>query len=271
MKLSPWTFIISGALLAIIPVVYFLFQYYLPNVEQAKLYEEYEAALQVEANKMPAATERVENAKEEVMRVSDEWQEIVARRTPPSSVGAGGIDLSVNPYQLTIDARKFRNNVQRAVNAQVKRGGVLVIAGPYVSDPPEDPGQVLPTYFNYPTSPYPVAVFDLGTVTVRGTWNEIQQNVRGWASMPNYLAVTDGLAITGTSPELTATYNVTVVAFIRGKEITPGIQPNVPEGVTLAGAQQGGGPAFGGPPAGIGGGPAGMPGPPAGAPAGIAR
>ena len=62
--------------------------------------------------------------------------------------------------------------------------------------------------------------------------------------MPNYLAVADGLQITGTTPTMTGRYNLSIVAYIRGDKIAP----PVPEG----GASGGGAPAPRG--TGIGGG-----------------
>lgn len=263
MKLSGLTWAVVGFCVFLIAVCYAAFQHVLPNLNQKKAYDDWKVLLETEANKQSRAEQRVEDAIEDVQTASDEWQEIVATRTPPADVTAGGINLAANRYQLTVDAFKFRNNVQAAVNNQIKRGGVEVVVGPRVPDPPTEPGEVLPTYFNYPTTPYPVAIFDLGTVTVRGTWSEISQNVRSWATMPNYLAVTDGLQVSGTSPELTATYNVTVVAFIRGKKIAPEILAAAPGGAAPAA------PGFGAPPAG-GGAPAGFrpPGAPPGMPTG---
>lgn len=102
-------------------------------------------------------------------------------------------------------------------------------------------------YFNYPAMGHPVAVFNLGTITVRGTFSQISDNIRSWTNMPNYLAVADGLQITGTSPVMTGTYNLTVVAFVRGKKIAPA----VPEG---SGGGAGGTSQAGGGGAGAGGG-----------------
>lgn len=64
--------------------------------------------------------------------------------------------------------------------------------------------------------------------------------------MPNFLAVADGLQITGTSPVLTGTYNLTMVAFIRGDRVFP----RVPDGVA---APAGGAPGPGGAPGAPGG------------------
>lgn len=219
MKLSPLAIFMLGLMVAVIAIGFGLFQHYLPNMADAKAYAEWGEKLDTEGNKMPQAIKRVEDARRQVKEISDKWQQTVAVKTPPSSVAAGGINVAVNPYDLTVDARTFRNNVQIAVNRQLRTGGITVLAGPSVPVPPDDPESLLSSYFNYPGSPYPVAIFDLGQVTVRGTFAQISENIRAWSRMPNYLAVADGLVITGTAPELTASYNVTLVAFVRGKKI----------------------------------------------------
>ena len=141
---------------------------------------------------------------------------------------------------MTHKVRKFRDEVQRDVNRQMRKGGVLVINGPTVPMPPEDPAAVVASYFNYPAANTPVAIFDLGQVTIRGTFDQIAANIQAWSDMPNYLAVADGLSISGTSPNLTATYNVSVLAFLRGKELAPDTAFVAPAADTGAGGGGGG-------------------------------
>lgn len=224
MKLSAITYWVMGFAVCAIAICFGYFHWFKPNMDQAKLYDDWKASLIAEENRMQAAQNRVEEAEAFVAESSDRWQQIVDLKTPPTDVGSGGINLAVNRLQLTVDAMKFRNSVQRAVNSQLKRGGVTVVQGPYVREPSDDPNAVMSEYFNYPGTSYPVAIFNLGSVTVRGTWSQISQHVRSWADMPRYLAVADGLTVTGTSPELTATYNLTLVAFIKGKQIAPSVQ-----------------------------------------------
>ena len=262
MKLSPIAIFLLGLMLGVIGLSYGLFQHFLPNTNDANTYRAWGEKLDAEGAKMPQAIKRVENAKELVEEISDKWQVTVSRKTPPSSVAAGGINVAVNPYDLTVDARTFRNNIQRHVNAQMKTGGVTVIVGPEVPMPPDDPETIMASYFNYPGSQYPVAIFDLGQVTVRGTFNQISENIRAWSRMPNYLAVADGLVITGTAPNLTATYNVTLTAFVRGKKIGAPIESARTQAVgSVAGAAGAGAAAGAIPPVpGAGLAPAGAPG-----------
>jgi hypothetical protein len=252
MKLSPWTIVILGLSIAIMATGIGLSRF-LPNMEEAEMQREYGDQLIREASKQRAANQRVEKAIAKVNAMASQWQTVVARKTPPQDVRQGGINLAVNRWQLVHDAVDFRNSVQRAVNAQMRRGGVTVVQGPTIPDPPASASQVVEGYFNYPAIKFPVVIFDLGRVTVRGTYAQVLENVRSWSTMPNYLAVADGLTLSGTSPEITGSYAVTLVAFIRGDKVSP----PVPEGsVTL-----------GGPAEGVSSGPGGAPGVP-GAPAG---
>ena len=197
-----------------------------------------------------------------VNRAAQDWNAVVATKTPSNSLANNGIDLNVNAYQLTVDSLKYRNNVQRAFNHQLHAGGVKVVAAPEIPFPTDSAKDILANYYNYPAFGFPVVLWELGSVTVSGTYQQITANMRAWSSMPRYLAVADGLVLTGTSPNLTGTYNVTLVGFLKAKTVTP----TPPEGAAptnAGGPPQGmGGPgAPGGPPQSIGrGGPGGPPG-----------
>lgn len=245
MKLSGWTIILLSLCLGLSVISYALFQVYLPNEEAKANMEAYKEQLRVEAGKQNQADNRVKEAIAMVEKAADAWNVYVATKTPPSSLAAGGIDLYRNPYQLIVDSRKFRNNAQRAFNAQLRRGGVTIVSAPEIPQPTENEADILSEYYNYPAFKYPVVVWDLGAVTVTGTYAQIMQNVRAWRSMPHYLAVADGLSISGTSPNLTGTYNVTLVGFIKGSQIYP--DPSVQMVSTGSG---GGGAVGGGPSAG---------------------
>lgn len=193
---------------------------WIPNNEDARLRREVAEKYEAEERNLPGAKKRLEDAKAMVQAKADEWQKIVASRTPPN------IDLGKQAWQLAVDTQKYRNDIQIAVNHQVKTGGVLVIAGPTVPLPDEDASKIVASYFNYPAIPFPVVIFDLGTITVQGTYEQIKENVSAWSSMPNYLAVADGLTLNGSGSVLTASYSVSMVGYIRGKKL----YPVVPEG-----------------------------------------
>ena len=239
MKLSSLPIILIGLAVGVVVLSYAFFWEYKPNMDQAQFNTDQARLLETEANKMPLAKKRVALAEQMVREREAAWSAIVATRTLPAALGQGGINLNQHAWQLVIDARKYRNNAQRAVNAQLKKGGVTVVNGPAVPFPDETAPTILANYFNYPAVPFPVVIFDLGTVTVRGNYSQIANHVRAWSTMPNYLAVTDGLQITGTSPQLTATYNLSVVGYIE----VDALYPAVPEG---GGAAPGGGGGGGG-------------------------
>lgn len=260
MKLSPITIIILGIAVAVIALSYGFFWQVIPNLAEAHNFDQSRQTLQDAADQLPAANKRVAQAKALVEKSAAEWQDISAVRTPPQDISQGGISLAVNAFQLSVDTQKFRNSVQKAVNARVRIGGVKVVNGPYVTGPAVDEpaSQLLANYYNFGQYPFPVVIFDLGTVTVQGRYEQILANVRAWKNMPHYLAVTDGLQITGTSPILTGTYNLQIVGFIRGKDIFPNVPEQAATSATGGRGGFGGGPGgpggFGGGPGGFGGG-----------------
>ena len=259
MKLSFWTIIIMAISIAVGVLAFGYFHQYAPTATATEYYTTYKSQLDTEAAKANKAKQRVEKAKAAVREKDAAWQRYVATRTPEPAVERGGVSLAVNPYQLTVDTLKFRDSIQRAVNNQVKRGGVKVVQAPFVRSlktTDESGAEVLADFYNYPGIRFPVVLLDFGTVTVSGTYAQIMANVLSYKSMPHYLAVTDGLSISGTSPNLVGTYNLSVVGFIRGKQIFPTAAtaatapgapgaPGVPGAPGLAGAP----PSFrGGPP-----------------------
>jgi len=250
MKISPLTIYIIGASFFVAIVSFGFFMKYLPNSQEAEMYQQNLEALQAEANKLPKAEKRREEALQMVADTSAKWRQVVATKTPSNNVNTGGISLAVNAWQLSVDTRKFRNNVQRLLNTQLRKGGVEVVNGPYIPGIEDNvrASDILASYYNYPALPFPVVIYDLGQVTVRGTYEQITAHVRAYSSMPQFLAVADGLAITGTSPNLTGTYNLQLVGFIRGNNIFPGL----PEGAGGGqGGAQGGMMGMGGPPMGM--------------------
>ena len=242
MKLSAWVIYIIGLAVAIIALSFGYFHQYAPNTAEAKLYNDRAAELEEQAALQKKAEKRVKDAVALVNESSLKWKKVVGAKTPATSVNAGGIDLAVNHWQLSVDTQKFARNVQRAVNKQIHTGGVKVLEGPTVSVPDVNApvNGLLASFYNYPAFPYPILILDLGQVTVEGTYAQILANVRSYSAMPRYLAMADGLSLTGTDDKLTGTYRVQVVGFIRGSSI----YPSVPEGT--AAAVTGGAGGFGG-------------------------
>jgi hypothetical protein len=259
MKLSAWVIYVIAISISIVVLCFGLLNQFMPNKQEAEMLAANYEELRAVAAQRPQADRRVDDAMAMVEGEAAKWRAYVATRTPPSSVEQGGISLAVNPMQLAADTRRFRNSAQRAVNAQLRRGGVEVVNGPTVPflDEAVPVNQIPATYFNYPAINFPVVIWEFGTIQVRGSLKQIFDHVRAWSTMPNYLAVTDGLRIDQVSPEeATASYNLVVVGFVRGSDIYPTV-PEIGAGAAAAagGAPGGFGGFGGGPPGGFGGGP----------------
>lgn len=240
-KIGAMPILAIGFAVGVVGLAFGYFRHYDPNMQTAKIREDEAGKWETEARKLPAANAKRKKAKEDVQKDADTWQKVVAVRTPAADLAGGGIDISQNPIQLTVDTRKYRNSVQTWVNRQVKHGGVVVdYGGDAIPMPGEDASTIVANYFNYPAMPFPVVIYDLGQVRVHGTWGQIQENIRGWSQMPNYLAVADGLTLDGTGTILNATYNVTIVGYIRGDKISPSV-PDL-AGAALTSAAGGGAP-----------------------------
>lgn len=239
-----WFIFISFSLIVLSAA---LFRFWIPNQETAQNKVSVHNAYVAEVNKLNAAVKKKQAAVDAIKVAQAGWLPYVATKTPPRSLAEGGINVNVNQYQLLLDTKKYRDSVQTALNAQLKTGGVKVISGPRIPGVTDQdaPNGVLASYYNYPSAPFPVVIYDLGQVSVQGTYEQILANVRAWSNMPNYLAVAHNLSLTGTAPQLSATYDLSLVGYIK----YDGIYGTVPDGGTAAPAAGvgGGAPSQGGP------------------------
>jgi hypothetical protein len=280
--LVPRTIWLIGISLSLVVLSLSFIRYWMPNDEEAKMKIANANALIEEANKGKKVAKKKLEAVVAIRKAEQDWIPYVETRTPIADVASGGINVNVNPMKLLLDTKRYRNNVQRAINKQLLYGGVVVVSGPEipgVSDS-DDPNALLASYYNYPAVPFPVNIYDLAPVTIRGSYDQIMKHVRAWATIPRYLAVAHNLAITGTAPTLTATYDLSVVGYVRydgvyapvplvtgggaggSASVGGGSSFGRPGGGPPSGGRQSGigGPPTGGPPAGIGGRPGGPPG-----------
>lgn len=236
MKLMSFTIWIIGISLALVLLCVGYFQFYQPNMTEARYNSEQADKLAAEGAKLASMKKKVQEAIQLRTDAVNTWQEIVMEKTPPTDLHNAGIDLSVNRYQLTVDVLLFRNRLQEKINHQIHMGGVKVLSGPVVPDFPSDPSTIIEAGFGYPTNKFPVRVFDFGRVRVQGTREQIRENVEGWTRIPNLIAVADGLTIEGTSPTFTATYTLSVLMYVRAKDVFPPL----PSGASNGGGANGG-------------------------------
>lgn len=239
MAISPLTCWIAALSVGGAALSYGYFYNYAPMKAEEAAWIKNKEELESVISKKGQADNRVQKVAEQIVVRLGEWRDIVAVQTPGEGAANGGIDLSVNPWQLVINARSYRNRIQAQMNEQVKVGGVDVINGPVVPAFSQSATNIVESNFNYPAKPYPMLMLNLGQVSVRGTFEQISANFNAWNKIKRYLAVCDGLQFSGTSPNLSATYNVYLLGYIRGDKIGA----TVPEGGAPAG---GGAPAAGG-------------------------
>ncbi|MEQ1934543.1 MAG: hypothetical protein ABL962_11825 [Fimbriimonadaceae bacterium] len=223
MKIGALPILSIGFAVGLIFWAFGYFHNWAPNLETAGKLKDAAVAYELEANRHDEAYKKYEQARAIVLEKSAEWQKYVARKTPSGDLGSGGINLGVSSWQLVNDVPKFTDSIQKAVNTQSRVGGVTVLQGLEVPSAGTDSKRILSDYFNYPALPYPVVMWNLGTIQVRGTYEQIKANAAAWKDMPNYLAMSDGLQITGVAPKLTGQYNVVLVGYIRGKTIFPAV------------------------------------------------
>jgi len=226
MKVSGWVIICIALAFGLCTLAFAWWDVYQPNETAAGYMANYLGQLDTQAGHKAAAEARVRTAIKMVGDASKDWDVYVDSKTPANSLPQG-INIMENPYQLVVDSPKYRNSAQRAFNTQLRVGGVKIVSAPQIPDPGLSEADILASYYNYPGFSFPVVLWELGSVTVTGTYAQIMKNVRSWSNMPHYLAVVDGLKLDGTAPILTASYNVTIVGFIKAKSMYPTTPSNV--------------------------------------------
>ncbi|MCH8274882.1 MAG: hypothetical protein IH851_08830 [Armatimonadetes bacterium] len=226
-RLSPITFIICGAvLIAITWGGFWFFSIDKTRKEVAYWKEQNELLDDITSREsQDDARERVKLAYEMVQAAEVQWKEIAEKRTP----SVGRFNLSGNRWQATVEARRWHGEVERDLKRWIAGSGVTLTGpvedgqlGPFVPYPTELPNELVEFYFNFPALEFPVAIWDLGTLTVEGTWEQITNHVRSWSDIPGYVASVRGLAITGTGRRLEATYGLVVIAYINTPEVFGG-------------------------------------------------
>jgi hypothetical protein len=233
MKISPLTIFVWCIAISMIAITYGLSKRD-PIMKTTENWVKYRDSMAAEQRKWRLAVKKVQDATTLAKATVVEWQNIAGAHTLPTVPDPNGIDLTLDGWRLAMEMSNYRNKLQAMVNAQVKAGGVTVVQGPVVPTPPAEGDRIISGYFNYPPLTTPVLVFNLGNITVTGTYQQITDNVKAWSRMPHFLAVADGLRLNGTSPRLTGNYAVTIVGFVKVPTdplgVPKGIFPPLPEG-----------------------------------------
>jgi hypothetical protein len=227
-KVSGYVWVVCGVVLMAVTWAGFWWLKIGPEREEIKAYREVNQKLDTIISKQSqeAARKRVADALQAVNEAQIEWKRIAETKTP----SRGRFNLLDHRWQLTVNARQWHSNVERDLKQWIARSGVRVLAptneageiGPFVPYPTDNANELVEFYFNYPALPYPVAIWDLGTITVEGTYDQIVRHVRSWNDIPGYIASVRGLSIEGTNNRLRGRYNLVVVAYVNSDNVSGG-------------------------------------------------
>jgi hypothetical protein len=230
-KLSALTYIVVAAVLIAVTWAGFWLQKIGPDSTEIGYWQEQNEKLDTIIS--PASQKRAQNRVREALQKKYEaelnWKRVVEARTPPESQ----INMIPHRWQVVVDARRWHGRVERDVNAWFRKTNVrlidpLVVTVPY---PTDRPNELIQYYFNYPAFPFPICIWDLGVITVEGSYERIMAHIRSWSRMPNYIASVRGLSLTGTGNSLRGTYGLTLLAYVNTKEVSggPGANGGVPD------------------------------------------
>lgn len=250
-RLSPITFFVCGLVLILVTWAGFWFFSISKTRTEIGYWEKHVAELRqiASAESQKAAQERVRTALEKVSEAEQEWKLIADTRTP----SMGRMNLMTHRWQSTVDVRKWHSQVEADLRSWIQKSGVRILqpvqnaeVGPFVPYPTDLPNELVEFYFHYPAIPFPVCVWDLGTITVEGTYDQITNHVRSWTKIPGYVAMVRGLGITGTGSRLRGSYNLVVVAYVNTEYVFGGAEqsgriPDLSAPAQGAGGQQGSG------------------------------
>ncbi|MGI8922659.1 MAG: hypothetical protein ACR2HJ_01235 [Fimbriimonadales bacterium] len=222
-RLNPITFVVAGVALILTTIAGFYFLKIRPEQEEMGYWIRKNQKLDeiISEGSKTAAVERVREAMTKVRDAESAWKLIAQRRTP----SAGQINLTPQRWQLVVNTRRWHGRVEADLRKWIRRGGVRLVSpagGIQVPFPTDMPNELVQYYFNYPAFPFPIAIWDLGAVTVAGTYDQIMSHVKSWSAIPHYIASVRGLSLTGSGSRLQATYGLTLVVYINTQFVSGG-------------------------------------------------
>jgi len=167
--------------------------------EPGETKEEKEAGLN---QRRKEAKAKLEDAKKQVQVAEAKWARYDRRLMPDINLSLGSILASKQLWneQLFVLGNKLNKFLEADHNVQVVQSGITLPA------PSTDPSAVNQKAF----------VFPLGTISVVGTFENVLRNVERWNGFDR-LVLTDGLTLSGTSPQLQGTYTITTFLFTHGE------------------------------------------------------
>jgi len=154
------------------------------------------------AQRQKEAKAKLADAKKQVQVAEAKWARYDRRLMPDINLSLGSILASKQLWheQLFVLGNKLNHFLDADHNVQISQSGIALPA------PSTDPSAVNQKAF----------VFPLGTISVVGTFENVLRNVERWNGFDR-LVLTDGLTLTGTSPQLQGTYSITTFLFTHGE------------------------------------------------------
>jgi hypothetical protein len=242
-KITQWQVWIIGVVLSLIAGLIIYFMLWKPEMEkQVAEKSRFDAADQI-AQQRPTFERELREANRKVVEANAKWARYDRALMPDIDVSnlITGMRQLWNE-QIKVLGPKIEKFLRQDKSVQIVQASIAL------PPPPTDPNLVNQKVF----------VYDLGNITVVGTFRDILNHVTRWNSFDR-LMMADGLTLAGNSPRLAGTYNLRCFVFTHGTD-KPGSQ------IPAATAGQGGGFSGGGfPGGGFPGGRGGGFGPPGGA------
>lgn len=197
-KLKRLHVIIMGALLCVITGVGFFFLLINPVMKEKALTQtEYEASKAI-ADTLPMATQDFNAAKVEVSAAEGQFAAYEQSKMPNLSFAQrdqGMLDLWHEQVEV----------LGPLLIRCASRGGVRLTSEITIPAPDTNPNAM----------PTDLITIPIGNVTVVGDFPSILRNIRAWNTCPRLVRV-DKPSISGVSPFLTASYDITVYIFPKG-------------------------------------------------------
>jgi hypothetical protein len=239
-RIHPWTVAGIGIALSLLAVAGIFFLMIKPTLDETAVQQgiydtNYPDSTQESQN---SAQKALLAAKVQVQQIKFQWAVKSAAKMPRYDVSNRTLALKQITYELT-------HYLGPDLQHQLRTTGVVSDTQVVLPPPPLSPNDITAA---------PV-VIPLGTITVSGDFRHILAHFYEWQSF-NRLVLADNLALTGSSPYMTATYTATLYIFPQNDDKLGPINPAAGGGAGAAGAAGAGG-FPGGPPGGFPGGPGG--------------
>lgn len=245
MKLTTLHIHIIGVVVALLVGAGLYFTIITGALEAKKKAESELAEVQARADKLPMATRALEQAKKEKEQAEQEWSVFERQYMPVIGYQKDTLTTWLRvfiPNRGRSWPERFIRTVRQHMERENKANGIVW----------ENPGTlVLPAYgpdpnridVGQPGQGFgPVLTYSYQMAVRAPSLDKLMNHIKSWSSLAQAgVPVVDGLQISGNSPELRATYNVTFTIIVRDQLPAP-----VPR-ISGSGGGMGGGPMGMGP------------------------